>query len=157
MSILTIRGVRHLRRFQQIAQILARHGFGELVDLLGTAPVFPLARVLRRRPLLGPPQRLRMALEELGPTFVKLGQVLSTRPDLLPPAYIAELARLQDMVPPSPWEPVRACWRPNWARRRRRYSPPWTPNPWPPRRWPRPTPPPSPTGRRSSPKSSAPI
>ncbi len=108
MSILTIRGVRHLRRFQQIAQILARHGFGELVDLLGTAPVFPLARVLRRRPLLGPPQRLRMALEELGPTFVKLGQVLSTRPDLLPPAYIAELARLQDMVPPSPWEPVRA-------------------------------------------------
>jgi ubiquinone biosynthesis protein len=49
-----------------------------------------------------------MALEELGPTFVKLGQVLSTRPDLLPPAYIAELARLQDTVPPAPWEPVRA-------------------------------------------------
>jgi ubiquinone biosynthesis protein len=59
-------------------------------------------------PSLGPPQRLRMALEELGPTFVKLGQVLSTRPDLLPPAYIAELARLQDTVPPAPWEPVRA-------------------------------------------------
>ena len=108
MSILAIRGVRHLRRFQQIAQILVRHGFGELVDLLGATPVFPLARALRRRPSLGPPQRLRIALEELGPTFVKLGQVLSTRPDLLPPAYIAELARLQDTVPPSPWEPVRA-------------------------------------------------
>ena len=108
MSILAIRGVRHLRRFQQIAQILVRHGFGELVDLLGATPVFPLARALRRRPPLGPPQRLRIALEELGPTFVKLGQVLSTRPDLLPPAYIAELARLQDTVPPSPWEPVRA-------------------------------------------------
>jgi len=108
MSILAIRGVRHLRRFQQIAQILARHGFGELLDLLGAAPVFPLARPLRRRPALGAPQRLRMALEELGPTFVKLGQVLSTRPDLLPPAYIAELARLQDTVPPEPWEPVRA-------------------------------------------------
>jgi ubiquinone biosynthesis protein len=108
MTILPIRGVRHLRRFQQIAQILARHGFGELLDLLGAAPVFPLARALRRRPSLGPPQRLRMALEELGPTFVKLGQVLSTRPDLLPPAYIAELARLQDTVPPEPWEPVRA-------------------------------------------------
>ncbi|MGB9775930.1 MAG: ABC1 kinase family protein [Anaerolineae bacterium] len=108
MSILAIRGVRHLRRFQQIAQILARHGFGELLDLLGTAPLFPLARVLRRHPALGPPQRLRMALEELGPTFVKLGQVLSTRPDLLPPAYIAELAKLQDAVPPVPWEPVRA-------------------------------------------------
>ena len=108
MTLLPIRGVRHLRRFQQIAQILVRHGFGELVDLLGATPVFPLARVLRRRPSLGPPQRLRIALEELGPTFVKLGQVLSTRPDLLPPAYIAELARLQDAVPPAPWELVRA-------------------------------------------------
>lgn len=108
MSILAIRGVRHLRRFQQIAQILARHGFGELLDLLGAAPVFPLARIFRRRPFLGPPQRLRIVLEELGPTFVKLGQVLSTRPDLLPPAYIAELVKLQDAVPPAPWESVRA-------------------------------------------------
>ena len=108
MSILPIRGIRHLRRFQQVAQILMRHGFGELVDLLGATPVFPLARVLRRRPSVGPPQRLRMALEELGPTFVKLGQVLSTRPDLLPPAYITELARLQDTVSPAPWELVRA-------------------------------------------------
>lgn len=108
MSILPIRGVRHLRRFQQIAQVLTRHGFDELVDLLGTVPIFPLGRLLRRHPALGPPQRLRMALEELGPTFVKLGQVLSTRPDLLPPAYIAELAKLQDTVPPAPWESVRA-------------------------------------------------
>lgn len=108
MSILPIRGMRHLRRFQQIARILAHHGFGELLDLLGAAPVFPLARALRRRPVLGPPQRLRMALEELGPTFVKLGQVLSTRPDLLPPSYIAELSRLQDTVPPAPWDAVRA-------------------------------------------------
>ncbi len=108
MSILPIRGVRHLRRFQQITQVLVRHGFGELVDLLGATPVFPLVRILRRQPALGPPQRLRMALEELGPTFVKLGQVLSTRPDLLPPAYIAELSKLQDAVPPAPWESVRA-------------------------------------------------
>lgn len=107
MSPLPIRGVRHFRRFQQIAQVLVRHGFGELVDLVGSAPVFPLPRALRRRPALGPPQRLRMALEELGPTFVKLGQVLSTRPDLLPPDYIAELARLQDTVPPVPWDQIR--------------------------------------------------
>ncbi len=108
MSILPIRGVRHLRRFQQITQVLVRYGFGELVDLLGATPLFPMVRILRRQPVLGPPQRLRMALEELGPTFVKLGQVLSTRPDLLPPAYIAELSKLQDTVPPAPWESVRA-------------------------------------------------
>jgi ubiquinone biosynthesis protein len=48
----------------------------------------------------------RLALEELGPTFVKFGQVLSTRPDLLPPAYITELSRLQDEVPPETWEAV---------------------------------------------------
>lgn len=108
MAAIPIRGVRHLRRFRQIAQILARHGFGELVDLLEATPISPLARILRRHPSPGTPQRLRMALEELGPTFVKLGQVLSTRPDLFPPAYIAELAKLQDTVPPAPWEPVRA-------------------------------------------------
>ncbi len=105
MALLPVRGIRHLRRFQQIAQVLIRHGFGELVDLV-SAPPF-VSRVLRRSPPLGTPQRLRMALEELGPTFVKLGQVLSTRPDLLPPEYIAELARLQDAVPPVSWEEIR--------------------------------------------------
>ena len=53
------------------------------------------------------PAHFRQALEELGPTFVKLGQVLSTRPDLLPPSYIAELRKLQDAVPPVPWEAIR--------------------------------------------------
>jgi ubiquinone biosynthesis protein len=108
-----VRSVRHLQRYREIARILVRHGFGELVDTLELLPYLSLPRRLLRREdsvssPLGVPHRVRLALEELGPTFVKLGQVLSTRPDLLPTAYITELARLQDMVPPSAWEEVRA-------------------------------------------------
>ena len=51
--------------------------------------------------------RFRRVLEELGPTFIKLGQVLSTRPDLLPPAFIKELSRLQDDTSPLPFEEIR--------------------------------------------------
>ncbi len=107
------RSVRHLQRYREIARILVRHGFGELVDTLELLPYLSLPRRLLRREdsvsfPLGVPHRLRLALEELGPTFVKLGQVLSTRPDLLPTAYISELAKLQDTVPPSAWGEIRA-------------------------------------------------
>jgi len=108
-----IRSVRHFQRYREIAQVFVRHGFGELVDLLELQPYLALPRRLLRRwrreaPPLGVPQRVRLALEELGPTFVKLGQVLSTRPDLLPPPFIAELVKLQNAVPPAEWEPIRA-------------------------------------------------
>ncbi len=99
-----LRGRRHWRRYRDIAQILLRHGFYQLIDLLELAPFISLpARWLhRRRPdeELTAPQRLRRAIEELGPTFIKLGQVLSTRPDFIPPDFVAELARLQDNTPP---------------------------------------------------------
>ena len=103
---------RHLRRYGQIAEVFTRHGFGAIVAQLGLNRYLNLPqRLLSREP---PPtgvtaaQHLRLALEELGSTFVKLGQILSTRPDLLPPDFITELSKLQDEVPPGPWEPIQA-------------------------------------------------
>jgi len=113
MARLPVQSIRHIRRYREIAQVLVRHGFGELVDLLELQPYLSLPRRLLRRwrqgalPL-GAPRRLRLVLEELGPTFVKLGQVMSTRPDLLPPAYVTELVKLQDAVPAVEWEPIKA-------------------------------------------------
>jgi ubiquinone biosynthesis protein len=92
---------RNLGRLSEIAQVAARHGFGYLFE----------HRRLRRRDLVDglPSQRgahLRAMLDELGPTFVKFGQLLSTRPDLLPPDIIAELRALQDDVTPFPYADV---------------------------------------------------
>jgi ubiquinone biosynthesis protein len=103
---------RHIRRYGQIAEVLTRHGFGAIVAQLGLGRYLNLPqRLVSREP---PPtgvtaaQHLRLALEELGSTFVKLGQILSTRPDLFPPSFIDELSKLQDEVPPGPWEPIQA-------------------------------------------------
>jgi len=106
-----MRGRRHWQRYREIAQILLRYGFDQLVDLLELAPFVALpARWLRRHrnEEWTAPQRLRRALEELGPTFIKLGQILSTRPDLVPPDFLAELAKLQDSAPPFPATAARA-------------------------------------------------
>ena len=102
---------KHLKRYQEIVQVLARHGFGNLIDQLELVPYLPLPRRLFRgvtaEPPLTTPERMRLAIEELGPTFIKFGQIMSTRPDLIPPRYIAQLVRLQDTVPPAPWEAVK--------------------------------------------------
>ena len=95
----------HLNRYRQVVNVLARYGFGYLLDQVGLGELI-LRRSREEAPLsLG--QRLRLALEELGPTFIKLGQLLSTRPDLLPADIISELTRLQDRVPPFPFADVR--------------------------------------------------
>lgn len=87
-------------RFREIAEILSVHGFGFAADALGLGGRFPFRRGQGhdRDRIHSRPAHVRKALEELGPTFIKLGQILSTRPDLLPPAYTRELKRLQDNV-----------------------------------------------------------
>jgi ubiquinone biosynthesis protein len=101
----------HGSRYQEIADTLARHGLGFLAGAVGLTRWSPPRRSGdglddTHRPYTTA-QRVRLALEDLGPTFIKLGQLLSTRPDLLPPAYTIELAKLQDAASPVPAEQVR--------------------------------------------------
>jgi ubiquinone biosynthesis protein len=103
-----------LGRVQALAAILARYGFGDLLGRLGLAPalaragaVVPLSR-LEALVALPAPVRVRRAMEEMGPCFVKLGQILATRVDLFPPEWIAEFSRLQNAVPPVSFDAIRA-------------------------------------------------
>lgn len=104
-----VHAARDIGRVRDISAVLARHGFGEIASRLG----------LRKRqdtgsgdnptelPRASTPVRLRRVLEELGPSFVKLGQIMSTRADLLPPDVIAELGKLQDSAPRVPFDAIR--------------------------------------------------
>jgi ubiquinone biosynthesis protein len=106
------RTYRHLNRYRQILTVFFKYGFGDLVDLLKIDQYIEIGLQMisrhRRERLerMTRAERVRLAMEELGPTYVKLGQVLSTRPDLIPVDFIHELAKLQDEVPPFPFEDV---------------------------------------------------
>ncbi len=105
------RHYRDIPRIRQIIGVMSRHGFGQLVEQLGMQRFISLGRrvlTFKQQPLpghrLNAPERLRLAFEELGPSFIKLGQVLACRPDMLPIEYAKELCKLTDSVSPYPFE-----------------------------------------------------
>src|SRR5688572_12337799 len=100
-----ISAVKDIDRLRQITTVLARHGFGELLARAGLGGTVPAGEGERRR--LSFAERMRLAIEELGPSFIKLGQIVSTRPDLIPADVITELKKLQDNVPAMSIDDVR--------------------------------------------------
>lgn len=105
--------IRDLGRLHEIGSVLVRYGFGDLVRRIGLAGALERAgqalhwRQPEELAHLQPPARVRRALETLGPTFVKFGQVLSTRVDLFTPDWIAELSKLQNQTPVLPFDAIR--------------------------------------------------
>ncbi len=103
--------MEHVQRFRTIIAVFLKYGYEDLAARLPlpSALHLPFRRIRRMQEeiaLLSAPERMRRAFEELGPTFVKLGQLLSTRTLLLPPPFIEELAKLHDEVPPIPFSEV---------------------------------------------------
>ncbi len=101
----------HFARYRQIVMVLAKYRLEEVLRYVGLQKYLPLRWLLRGNPLrkmvYTKPERMRLATEELGTSFVKLGQILSTRADLLPPAYIKELSKLQSSLKPLPIEVIK--------------------------------------------------
>ncbi|MBI2413672.1 MAG: 2-polyprenylphenol 6-hydroxylase [Deltaproteobacteria bacterium] len=105
--------LKNIRRINEIAVTLIRYGFGGLVSELHLFPraLAQIERIFvskKKTEGLTVPERIRMVLEELGPTYIKLGQIASTRADLLPAEWVEEFKKLQDMVTPIPFEDVKA-------------------------------------------------
>jgi len=96
--------VKDLGRLREIVQVLIRHGFGEIVQRTGLGSLVPGKAKQETKGTLA--ERIRLVITDLGPSFVKLGQILSTRPDLVPQEIIEELKHLQDQVPPVPYAQI---------------------------------------------------
>lgn len=109
------RNIRTIRRYRTILGVLIKYGFGHFVEQLNINYYIELGKRIvtfdkmpRELERLSQSQRLRLAMEELGPTFIKLGQLLSTRPDVLSKAYIKEFSKLQDKVPAVSFDEIKA-------------------------------------------------
>lgn len=107
------RNLRTIRRYRTILGVLIKYGFGHFVEQLNIdyylelgKRIVTLGKIPKELERLSQPQRLRLVMEELGPTFIKLGQLLSTRPDVLGKEYILEFSKLQDKVPAVAFDEV---------------------------------------------------
>jgi len=104
------RTYRHINRYREIITVLFQHGFGDLITnsqiekYLDFGKKFIPNKKIEKAASLSRWERIRMVLEELGPTFIKFGQIMSNRPDILPESLLIELEKLQDSVPPMPNE-----------------------------------------------------
>ncbi|MDY0267711.1 ABC1 kinase family protein [Trichloromonas sp.] len=107
------RNIRTIRRYRNVLGILIKYGFGHIVEELNLNYYLELGRRIvtlgtapKEIERLSQPERLRLAMVELGPTFIKLGQILSTRPDIIPKEYADEFGKLQDKVPSLPYDEI---------------------------------------------------
>lgn len=105
-----LRATPRRRRYREILSSLSRHGLGAAANGLGLGPVVPfhwgLMGHAHRKLRYTNAEHVRLAMEELGTTAIKLGQILSTRPDVIPPEYVAEFEKLRDRVPPVATEGI---------------------------------------------------
>jgi ubiquinone biosynthesis protein len=103
--------LRDAGRAREILTILVRYGFSNLLEQLNVPTTLVRVVAVRGTADMNPYQRIRRVAEDLGPTFIKMGQILSTRPDLIPQALVNELEMLQDKVRPEPLENIKAVLR----------------------------------------------
>ncbi|RQD74691.1 AarF/UbiB family protein, partial [Desulfonatronospira sp. MSAO_Bac3] len=102
-----IRSIAHLGRFREIVSTLAKYGFHDIVERLEIPGLRYLKKVKPKHEDLHTWERVRKILEELGPTFIKLGQILSQRADIVPEGLMKELSKLQDDVHAEDFEDIK--------------------------------------------------